>query len=66
LFLLSDNGECDESEYNQSDLCHDIECNERVVCDENDVNLQVLETSLCRGGGVEILYFLLCFFLYRE
>jgi hypothetical protein len=32
-------------------------------CDENDVNLHVIEISLCRGGDVEVLYLVLCFFL---
>jgi hypothetical protein len=66
LFLLCLDGECDESECNESDLCDNVECYEHLLCDENYVNLQVIETSLCRGGVAEILYLVLCYFFVER
>jgi hypothetical protein len=40
-------------------LIDNSECDERAARDECDVNLQVLETSLCRRGAVENLYLVL-------
>jgi hypothetical protein len=37
-------------------LNDDDECDERAACDECDVNLEVLKTSICRGGAIENLY----------